>query len=61
MYSIIILFSYIVGKTSVQLASLRSKTGLSRRSLIVRLKRSTKTAARLVFLEKCLLLLFRNF
>ena len=52
----------IAGKTSIQLPSHFSKTGLLRRSLIVRLNLSAKRAPNELFLEYCLkILLFKNF
>ena len=49
---VLLLYCFIiVGNTSIQLASTFSKTGRLRISLIVRLKRSAKTAPRNVFPE----------
>ena len=41
----------MVGKKSIQLPIPCSKTGFSSRSLIIRLKRSSETAPKEVFLE----------
>ena len=52
LHGILLLHCFVfVGKTSIRLASPFSKTGLLSRSLIVRLKRSAKTAPYELFLE----------
>ena len=46
-----------MGNISIQLPFYFSKTGLLRRSLIVRLERFAKSAPRDVLLEQCLVLM----
>ena len=48
---------FIVGNKSIKLASRFSKIDFSRRSLIVQLSFSAKTAPNELFLEECLMLL----